>query len=87
MMLDLPAFGEVLADWLGKQDHWRPNVQKFSLNLLDDLKPRSYTRDLEWGIPVPLDGWRDRPDKSHLRVVRRRGRLPVRVHPVGAVDG
>jgi methionyl-tRNA synthetase len=38
-------------------------VQKFSRNLLDDLKPRSYTRDLEWGIPVPLDGWRDRPDK------------------------
>jgi methionyl-tRNA synthetase len=64
MMLDLPAFGEVLADWLKKQDHWRPNVQRFSLNLLDDLKPRSYTRDLEWGIPVPLDGWRDRPDKS-----------------------
>ncbi len=63
MMLDLPAFGEVLADWLKKQDHWRTNVQKFSLNLLDDLKPRSYTRDLDWGIPVPLDGWRDRPDK------------------------
>jgi methionyl-tRNA synthetase len=64
MMLDLPAFAEVLAEWLRKQDHWRPNVQKFSLNLLDDIKPRSYTRDLEWGIPVPLDGWRDRPDKS-----------------------
>jgi methionyl-tRNA synthetase len=64
MMLDLPAFGEVLATWLRKQDHWRPNVQKFSLNLLDDLKPRAYTRDLEWGIPVPLDGWRDRKDKS-----------------------
>ncbi|MEO6884714.1 MAG: class I tRNA ligase family protein, partial [Jatrophihabitantaceae bacterium] len=27
-------------------------------------KPRSYTRDLEWGIPVPLDGWRERTDKS-----------------------
>ncbi|MEO8888532.1 MAG: methionine--tRNA ligase [Jatrophihabitantaceae bacterium] len=64
MMLDLPAFAEVLAAWLKKQTHWRPNVQKFSLNLLDDLKPRSYTRDLEWGIPVPLDGWRERPDKS-----------------------
>jgi methionyl-tRNA synthetase len=63
MMLDLPAFGEVLAEWLRKQTHWRTNVQKFSRNLLDDLKPRSYTRDLEWGIPVPLDGWRDRPDK------------------------
>jgi methionyl-tRNA synthetase len=64
MMLDLPAFGDALAEWLRKQTHWRPNVQKFSLNLLDDLKPRSYTRDLEWGIPVPLDGWRDRPDKK-----------------------
>jgi methionyl-tRNA synthetase len=64
MMLDLPAFAEVLSTWLKKQTHWRPNVQKFSLNLLDDLKPRSYTRDLEWGIPVPLAGWRDRPDKS-----------------------
>ncbi|MCW2494748.1 methionine--tRNA ligase [Jatrophihabitans sp.] len=64
MMLDLPAFGEVLAEWLKKQNHWRPNVQRFSLNLLDDLKPRAYTRDLEWGIPVPLDGWRDRSDKS-----------------------
>ncbi|WP_375491874.1 methionine--tRNA ligase [uncultured Jatrophihabitans sp.] len=63
MMLDLPAFADVLADWLKKQDHWRPNVQRFSLNLLNDLKPRSYTRDLEWGIPIPLDGWRDRPDK------------------------
>jgi methionyl-tRNA synthetase len=64
MMLDLPAFADVLADWLKRQSHWRPNVQKFALNLLDDLKPRSYTRDLEWGIPVPLDGWRERPDKS-----------------------
>jgi methionyl-tRNA synthetase len=63
LMLDLPAFAEVLADWLKRQDHWRPNVQKFSLNLLDDLRPRSYTRDLDWGVPVPLDGWRDRPDK------------------------
>jgi methionyl-tRNA synthetase len=62
--LDLPAFGDVLADWLKKQDHWRPNVQKFSLNLLDDLKPRAITRDLEWGVPIPLDEWRERPDKK-----------------------
>jgi methionyl-tRNA synthetase len=64
MMLDLPAFGDALAEWLRKQTHWRQNVLRFSINLLDDLKPRSYTRDLEWGIPVPLDGWRDRKDKS-----------------------
>jgi methionyl-tRNA synthetase len=64
MMLDLPAFGDALSQWLSKQTHWRQNVLRFSINLLDDLKPRSYTRDLEWGIPVPLDGWRDRKDKS-----------------------
>src|SRR4051812_37021900 len=62
--LDLPAFAEVLGDWLRKQGHWRTNVQKFSLNLLDDLKPRAITRDLEWGVPIPLDEWRDRPDKK-----------------------
>ena len=62
--LDLPAFAEVLGTWLqAKAGHWRPNVLKFSLNLLDDLQPRAITRDLDWGVPVPLDGWRDRPDK------------------------
>ncbi|MFL6076407.1 MAG: methionine--tRNA ligase, partial [Mycobacteriales bacterium] len=61
--LDLPAFAEALARWLRTRDTWRPNVLKFSLNLLDDLKPRAITRDIDWGVPVPLDGWRDRPDK------------------------
>jgi methionyl-tRNA synthetase len=62
--LDLPAFADVLGSWLqAKAGHWRPNVLKFSLNLLDDLQPRAITRDLDWGVPVPLDGWRDRPDK------------------------
>ena len=62
--LDLPAFTEVISDWLRKQGHWRSNVQKFALNLLGNLKPRAITRDLDWGIPVPLDGWRDRDDKK-----------------------
>jgi methionyl-tRNA synthetase len=62
--LDLPAFADALGTWLqSKSGLWRPNVLKFSLNLLDDLKPRAVTRDLDWGVPVPLDGWRDRPDK------------------------
>ena len=61
---DLPAFTETLGTWLqSKSGQWRPNVLKFSLNLLHDLKPRAITRDLDWGVPVPLDGWRDRPDK------------------------
>jgi methionyl-tRNA synthetase len=61
---DLPAFANTLGDWLrSKRGQWRPNVLNFSLNLLNDLKPRAYTRDFDWGVPVPLDGWRDRPDK------------------------
>jgi methionyl-tRNA synthetase len=62
--LDLPAFAEVLGTWLqGKSGRWRPNVLKFALNLLGDLQPRAITRDLDWGVPIPLPGWQDRPDK------------------------
>jgi methionyl-tRNA synthetase len=61
--LDLPAFTEALGSWLQTRTNWRQNVLRFSMNLLDDVKPRSVTRDLDWGVPVPLDGWRDRGDK------------------------
>lgn len=61
--LDLPAFAEALGKWLDTREGWRPNVLKFSRNLLDDLQPRAITRDLEWGVPIPLDGWSDRSDK------------------------
>jgi methionyl-tRNA synthetase len=63
LFLDLPAFAGALGDYLKSRTDWRPNVLKFSQNLLDDLKPRAITRDLDWGVPVPLDGWRDRPMK------------------------
>jgi methionyl-tRNA synthetase len=61
--LDLPALAEALSDWLRTRTDWRPNVLKFSLNLLDDIRPRAMTRDIDWGIPVPLDGWSDNPAK------------------------
>jgi methionyl-tRNA synthetase len=61
--LDLPAVAEALGKWLDSREGWRPNVLRFSRNLLDDLQPRAITRDLEWGVPIPLEGWRDRPDK------------------------
>ena len=64
LFLDLPALAQALGDWLNTRSDWRPNVLKFSLNLLADLKPRAMTRDIDWGIPVPLDGWRDRGDKK-----------------------
>jgi methionyl-tRNA synthetase len=61
--LDLPAFAGSLGDWLQTRKDWRPNVLKFSTNLLEDLKPRAITRDLDWGVPIPLPGWSDRGDK------------------------
>jgi len=61
--LDLPAFVDALGSWLRTRQAWRPNVLKFSLNLLDDVRPRAMTRDIDWGIPVPLPGWQDNPTK------------------------
>ncbi|MCL2092156.1 MAG: methionine--tRNA ligase [Micrococcales bacterium] len=61
--LDLPAFVDALGSWLRTRTAWRPNVLKFSLNLLDDVRPRAMTRDIDWGIGVPLPGWEDNPTK------------------------
>jgi methionyl-tRNA synthetase len=61
--LDLPALADALGEWLKSRTDWRPNVLKFALNLLDDVKPRAMTRDIDWGIPVPLPGWEDNPNK------------------------
>jgi methionyl-tRNA synthetase len=61
--LDLPAFSDALGSWLQSRTDWRPNVLKFSMNLAAELKPRAISRDLDWGVPIPLPGWSDRTDK------------------------
>ncbi len=61
--LDLPALADALGSWLQTRSDWRPNVLRFSLNLLEDLRPRAMTRDIDWGVPVPLPGWQDDPNK------------------------
>jgi methionyl-tRNA synthetase len=55
LFLDLPAFAEQLADWIGKQQHWRPNVRNFSLSYIENLRPRPITRDLDWGVRIPVE--------------------------------
>jgi len=57
LFLDLPAFAEQLEAWLSAREGWRPNVKNFSLGLVKDLKPRAMTRDIDWGVPVPVDGY------------------------------
>lgn len=62
--LDLPALAEALGEWLDEREAsgtWRPNVIRFSQNILAEIKPRAMTRDIDWGIPVP--GWEDQPNK------------------------
>ena len=56
--IELPRFAGRLQEWITAQTHWRTNVRQFSLALARDLKPRAITRDLDWGVPVPLPGWR-----------------------------
>jgi methionyl-tRNA synthetase len=56
--LDLPALTKRLIEWLGTKGYWRPNVMNFTLNYIKGgLQPRPITRDLDWGIPVPLEGY------------------------------
>jgi methionyl-tRNA synthetase len=59
---DLPAFTEPLLKYLDDgQDHWRSNVSQFSRNYIESgLKGRPVTRDIVWGIPVPMQGWEDK---------------------------
>jgi methionyl-tRNA synthetase len=63
LFLDLPAFAERLSEWIEEQKQWRPNVRNFSLQFVRELEPRPITRDLDWGVPVPVPGYAERNDK------------------------
>ena len=61
--LNLPAFAEMLQVYLKqaeKSGRWRDNVLSFSQNYAANLQARAITRDLDWGIHVPLEGWEDK---------------------------
>jgi len=60
--LDLPAFDGRLRQYLeGKEAYWRSNVINFTWGLLNEgLRPRPITRDIEWGVPIPLEGYGDK---------------------------
>lgn len=63
-LLDLPSVKDALEAWLKTREDWRPNVLKFSLNLLEDMRPRTMTRDIDWGIPIPVEGWEENSAKK-----------------------
>jgi methionyl-tRNA synthetase len=60
--LDLPRLQEPLLAWLVEgKEHWRANVMAFTMNWLKEgLRPRAITRDLDWGVPIPLEGYEDK---------------------------
>ncbi len=59
--LKLSAFESQLLEWVRKQDHLRPNVKNFTIGYLEGgLRDRAITRDLEWGVPVPVEGYEDK---------------------------
>jgi methionyl-tRNA synthetase len=64
LFLDLPAFKEQLTAWIESQQNWRQNVRRFSLNFVRELKARAMTRDLDWGVPIPVPGYEDLADKK-----------------------
>jgi methionyl-tRNA synthetase len=56
--LDLPAFEKQLLAWVEDKSHWKANVLAFVRNYLrEGLHARAITRDLDWGIPLPLAGY------------------------------
>jgi len=64
LFIDLPAILPKLRNWIesaAEKGFWARNaVQMTYAWMRDGLKERGITRDLKWGIPVPLDGYRDK---------------------------
>jgi len=56
--LELDRLQEKLAEYLRRQTHWRPGTLRVAENFLKEgLHPTPITRDLDWGVPIPLDGY------------------------------
>lgn len=56
--LKLSDFTEALLKYVESNPHWRPHVRAFSVNVLKEgLVDRPITRDISWGVPVPVPGF------------------------------
>ncbi len=54
----LTAFEDKLLEWARKQEHWKSNVKNFTISFLEGgLRDRAITRDIDWGVPLPLEGY------------------------------
>ena len=56
--LQLDRLQEKIAAYVGAQKHWRAGTLRVAENFLKEgLRPTPITRDLDWGVPIPLDGY------------------------------
>ncbi len=54
--LALDKYEDRLRDWLNTRENWRDKVLNFAKGWVNEgLRPRAITRDIDWGVPVPLD--------------------------------
>ncbi|MCD6330832.1 MAG: methionine--tRNA ligase [Thermoplasmata archaeon] len=61
LFFKLSAFEEKLLEWLKDKNFWRDNVLNFTLNFIKSgLKDRAITRDIEWGVEVPIKGYENK---------------------------
>ena len=67
--LRLSAYNDQVMEWLSNdKEHWRRPVLNFSLGVLNEgLQDRAITRDLEWGVPIPLPGYETSASTSGSR--------------------
>ena len=53
--LDLPVFADRLREWLQGKGTWRKHVKNWALGMVEDMPRRAITRDIDWGVDVPVD--------------------------------
>ncbi|MCC6166334.1 MAG: methionine--tRNA ligase [Caldilineaceae bacterium] len=61
--LDMGKLNQPLLDWINTgKEHWRPNVINFTRGQLElkELRGRPITRDIDWGVTIPLAGYDDK---------------------------
>ncbi len=59
--LQLSHFSDRLIEYVQSCGHWRPHVRAFTVNVLNEgLLDRPITRDISWGVPVPVEGYENK---------------------------
>ena len=61
LFLELPKLADRIRSWVDTRESWPRTTRSIAYKWLDEgLQDRCITRDLKWGVPVPLEGWEDK---------------------------